>query len=197
VIYLKEKLSLTPEQEEIALYGLRMIVYTATGLFSILFVGWLIGCFATTLTVAMTAAFLRLFSGGAHAKSPLTCTLLGMIMAPAFGKIAATSVPFFASSILALIIVAGLLPSLVLIWRLAPVDSPAKPITSPAERRKFRLLSLLAALSITAGQLFLLLKGEAAAIVLAASLGLWWQTFTLTGAGHRFATLLDNLKERR
>jgi accessory gene regulator B len=195
--YLRKRLNLTPEEEELALYGLQTIVYPTTGLLTILLAGWLLGCFRTTLTAALTAVSLRLLSGGAHAKSPLTCNLLGMVIAPALGKTAAAAAPLFSPPGLALVVAAGFFPALVLVWRLAPVDSPAKPVTSLDQRRKLRRLSILALLLITAGQFFFLLQGRALDLVLAASLGLWWQTFTLTRAGHRFATLLDNFKERR
>lgn len=194
---MRKRLNLTPEEEELALYGLQTIVYPATGLLTILLAGWLLGCFRTTLTAALTAVSLRLLSGGAHARSPLTCNLLGMIIAPALGKVAAVAAPFFTPLGLALVVTAGFFPSVVLVWRLAPVDSPAKPINSPEQRRKLRALSVLLVLLITASQFFFLLRGYASAVVLAASLGLWWQAFTLTRAGHRFATLLDNFKERR
>lgn len=195
--YLREKLHLTPDEEEIALFGLQTILYPAVGLSLILFAGWLCGCFWTTLIVALTVLLLRLFSGGAHARSPLACALLGVIVVPALGKVAAVTAPFFTPFSLALTVAAGFLPVLVLTARLAPVDAPAKPVTAPEERRRLRSLSLLVVLLVTAGQFIPLFSGKALALVLAASLGLWWQTFTLTRAGHRFATILDDLKEGR
>ncbi|RPF49653.1 accessory gene regulator B [Thermodesulfitimonas autotrophica] len=195
--YLREKLNLTPDEEEIALFGLQTILYPAVGLSLILFAGWLCGCLRTTLTVALTVLLLRLFSGGAHARSPLACALLGVIVVPALGKVAAVTAPLFTPFSLALTVAAGFLPVLVLTARLAPVDAPAKPVTAPEKRRRLRSLSLLVVLLVTAGQFILLFSGKALALVLAASLGLWWQTFTLTRAGHRFATILGDLKEGR
>lgn len=195
---LRRKLNLTPEEEEIALFGLQTIVYPIIGFLCILSAGWLLGCLRTTLAVALSAGFLRLFSGGAHAKSPLTCNLTGMIVAPSLGKIATVAAPLFSPAFLSLTVALGFIPSLITVWRLAPVDSPSKPITSSKQRQKLRSYSLLTVFLVTGGQLATLMKGEtASAVVLAVSLGLWWQTFTLTSAGHRFATFLDNLKERR
>ncbi|MEW6574674.1 MAG: accessory gene regulator B family protein, partial [Bacillota bacterium] len=133
------------------------------------------------------------FSGGAHAKSPLTCILLGTFITPLLGKAAALTAPFLTPSGIGLIIAAGFLPSLVVIWRLAPVDSPAKPVAAPEQRRKLRFLSVTGVLLITAAQLVYLLKGQAHPILLAISLGLWWQAFTLTRSGHWFATFTDNI----
>uniref|UniRef100_A0A7C1F335 Accessory regulator AgrB n=1 Tax=Ammonifex degensii TaxID=42838 RepID=A0A7C1F335_9THEO len=125
VAYLKEKLSLTPEEEEIARYGLQMVIYPVAGFATISLAGWLAGCLESALVVALTAGVLRLFSGGAHARSPLTCNILGMVVAPVLGKVAAVTAPFLSLSRLALIIGLGFLVALAIIFRLAPVDSPA------------------------------------------------------------------------
>lgn len=195
--YLKAKLNFTPDEEEVARYGLQILVYTLTGFITICLAGWLLGCFWTTLAVCLTAALLRLFTGGAHSNSPLTCTLLGMVVVPLLGKIAALTAPFFTPQSLTLIVVPGLILSLTIIWRLAPVDSPAKPITSLEHRKKLRFLAMAAVLLLTSGQALLLIKGQALTVVLALSLGLWWQAFTLTQAGHRFATFTDKFRLRK
>ncbi len=195
--YLKTKLNLTPDEEEVARYGLQVIVYTFTSFITICLMGWLLGCFWTTLAVCITGGFLRLFTGGAHSNSPLTCTLLGMVMVPLLGKIAALTAPFFTPQSLSLIVAPGLILSFIIIWRLAPVDSPAKPITLLEQRKKLRLLAIAAVLLLTSGQALLLIKGQALTVVLALSLGLWWQAFTLTQAGHRFATFTDKFKLRK
>ena len=46
-------------------------------------------------------------------------------------------------------------------------------------------------------QIILIFTLQAFTAVLAVGLGLWWQAFTLTGSGHRFVTLFDNLSFRK
>ncbi|WP_338824859.1 Accessory gene regulator protein B [Moorella humiferrea] len=191
--YLKEKLNLTPDEEEIALYGLQVIIYPLISLLSISLVGWLLGCLYTTLAATLTAAFLRLWSGGAHSRSPLTCTLLGAVVSPALGKTSLILTPHLSPFNLFVIVILGSLLSLTFVWRLAPVDSPAKPLLSPEYRQRMRRLSITSVFFIAAVQIALLAAAGAPAVVLALSLGLWWQTFTLTRAGHRFATLIDEI----
>lgn len=191
--YLKEHLNLSPDEEAIALYGLQMLVYTVTGFLAICLVGWLLGVLALTLAVTLAASSLRLFAGGAHSRSPLTCTLLGMVVAPLLGKMAFVATPLFSPAGLAGTILAGFIVAVVVIWHRAPVDSPAKPISSPAERRKLRLISLVLVAVLAALQILILATVQSATLVLALSLGLWWQTFSLTRAGHRFAILIDTL----
>ncbi|MGB9663013.1 MAG: accessory gene regulator ArgB-like protein [Moorellaceae bacterium] len=191
--YLKEKLHLTPEEEEIALYGLQVVLYPLIGCLAVILAGWLMGCLPTTLAVAFTAAFLRLWSGGAHSRSPLTCTVVGAIVSAALGKASSILAPLFGTLHLLGAVILGALCSLILVWRLAPVDSPAKPLLSPVYRRKMRHASVLSVLLIAAGQAALLAGFRAQSLALAVGFGLWWQTFTLTRAGHGVATSIDKL----
>jgi hypothetical protein len=52
---------------------------------------------------------------------------------------------------------------------------------------------MIATCVIVAVQITLIFTLQTFTAVLAISLGLWWQAFTLTGSGHRFVTLFDNL----
>ncbi|MBC7346941.1 MAG: accessory gene regulator B family protein [Clostridia bacterium] len=192
--YLREKLGLSAADEEVVRYGLQVVVYTAAGFASISLAGWLVGALPTTLAAALSAGALRLFSGGAHSRSPLTCNLLGAAMACLVGKAAAVAAALFVPPILLLVLLAPFIPATVAVWRLAPVDSPAKPITSPGRRRKLRRLSLAALLTLTVGQMVLLPRWPA--LAMAVGCGTWWQAFTLTRAGHRFAAVLDNFTRK-
>lgn len=190
--YLKKQLDLTPDQEEIAVYGLQVIFYPLVEFGFICLAGWLLGSLGTTVIIAIIAALLRLFSYGAHSESPITCALLGIIVFPALGTVALIVTPMLNYSSLLLIIGLGFIVAIYTVWRLAPADSPAKPINSIEERKKLHQQSIITVLFITAIQIaLLLLKTHIIAVVLAMSLGLWWQAFMLTSAGHWFATLLD------
>lgn len=190
--YLREKLNLNPEEEAIALYGLQNLIYSITNLFLICFIGWVFGCFRTTLVATLSAGLLRLFSGGAHAKSPVTCALVGMIVALCLGKAALIIAPLFSSTSLLMAILTCAVVSLIFILVLAPVDSPAKPVTSLVYKQRMRFLSVLTVILVTALQILLILWNKNMAdIVLSISMGNLWQIFTLTKLGHAFATILD------
>jgi accessory gene regulator B len=195
--YLQKQLKLTQDETEVILYGLQVLTYSLAGIFTICLMGWLLGCFWTTIAVALTAATLRLVSGGAHSRSPLLCNILGMIVAPFLAKLAVYAAPQISTVVLIIIVLLGALFSLLTFYSLAPVDSPAKPITSEQERRKFKHVSVALTSLITLGQVVLLISGNLSTLVLAVSLGTWWQAFTLTRAGHRFASIVDNLFLRR
>jgi accessory gene regulator B len=193
--YLRKTLELTEEQEEIAAYSLLLIFQTLISLLGISVVAWLAGCLPAALTALFTSAFLRSFSGGAHCSSPARCTVLSMVTVPLIGALATNLAEVFPRPLLAPVILAGGVVALANVLRLAPVDSPAKPITSPQERRRFRRLSLAAVVVVVIIQLLLLpfLNPEAIAPILAAEAGMLWQVFSLTRTGHSFIAGIDRL----
>ncbi len=189
--YLGARLGLSPDEEEIARYGLQCLVYTTAGFLAVVLSGWLLGCLLPALVAASAAAFLRAFSGGAHSSSPVTCTLLGALVAGLLGKAAVLAARFPAGARLFLVAAAFLLSWAVVILR-APVASPARPL-SPAHRQKLRLLALAATPLLGAGAGALAAAGRAPELGLAAACGALWQAFSLTAAGHEFASLVDKI----
>jgi accessory gene regulator B len=192
VSYLGDRLDLNPDQREIARFGLQTLLYPVVNFLLICLAGWLLGCLWAMVTAALTALVLRTFSHGAHSRTPLTCIMTGLVVFSTFGKTATLLAPSLSPEQLLLIILAGFAPSLITVWRLAPVASPAKPVASSSDRQKLRLGAVITACCIMVIQIILLISGKAPAIVLAIGLGFWWQACSLTGAGHRLAALLDN-----
>ncbi len=194
--FLKDRLGLSNEDEEIAVYSLEMIIYGGAGLLLVCVAGWLLKCLAVTLIVLITVMSLRSFAGGAHSSSPYICILVSTIIVPLLGKLAVTAAPYCSYPALVLVIAGGSIVSLAAVWRLAPAESPKKPISSGRHRRQLRLLSLFFVFLAIAVQVSLLLAGalsHAAATILAIEGGLLWQVFSLTKAGHRFAVTVDGL----
>jgi len=195
--YLRDKLELSAEQEEVALYSLEVFIYTGYAFLGAGLVGWLLGCLPATLTVALTIFVLRCFSGGAHSESPAGCTILSFLLIPLSAKLAVLIAPLFSLFFLVVLISAGFLLSLFLVWRLAPIDTPAKPVSSESERRRFKILSLLTVgiiLLVQVSLLSFLSSLTAVAAVLSLEAGLLWQVFSLTDPGRRFFAVFDHFK---
>ncbi|AEG16346.1 Accessory gene regulator B [Desulfofundulus kuznetsovii DSM 6115] len=195
--YLRKTLALTEEQEEIAAYSLLILFQTVISLLGVSLVAWLAGCLTAALAALFTSAFLRSFSGGAHCTSPARCTVLSILTVPLLGTLATNLAPFFSRPLLALVVLAGGVLAFAVVLRLAPVDSPAKPITSSRERQRFRWLSSAAVLGVVTLQLALLVLSSPnmAILILAAEMGMLWQVFSLTRTGHRFVARIDKLLE--
>lgn len=196
--HMRKDLNFSDEEEEVVIYGFEMFFHNFFTVAAICLVAWLLECLSTALTALTVATLLRSFSGGAHNESPLNCTLKCVVVYTLIGKasiIYGIQIPVLLNITFVL---AVLLISLRIMWVLAPVDNPAKPITSESHRKHLRRLSLAAVVSISALQLALLKLNYSlyAQYSLAASLGVVWQTFTLTAAGHKFVSIFDDICNR-
>ncbi|MEW6276817.1 MAG: accessory gene regulator B family protein [Bacillota bacterium] len=195
--YLKNQLGLTDEQKEVALYTLQVILYGFYAFLGTGLVGLFLGCLFPTLIIAITIFILRCFSGGAHSNSPFGCILLSALLIPLSGKLIVTIAPLMSVYVLVILIVFGFLVSFYVTWRLAPVDTPAKPVSSESHRLQLKIMSLFAVVLIFILQgvfLSFVRSPWTETAVLALEGGLFWQAFSLTKAGHRFFAVADNFK---
>jgi len=193
--HMRKNLNFSNEEEEVVVYGFEMFFHNSFTIAATCLAAWLLGCLSTTLTTLLVATLLRSFSGGAHNESPLNCTLKCVVVYTSIGKVSivyGNQIPALANVVFVL---AVLLISFKIIWALAPVDSTAKPINSESHRRHLRRLSLAAVVAISALQLALLKLNYSffSQYSLAAGLGVAWQSFTLTQAGHKFVSIFDDI----
>jgi accessory gene regulator B len=194
--YLRDRLDLGREEEEKALYALQVFYYTGLAFAGAALAGWLLGCLAETVVVGLALFLFRCFSGGAHCRTPLGCIFSSAFFVPLTGWLVSfTGRALEAGSILFLS-VAGFFISALLAGLYAPVDSPAKPVASPEQRRRYKSLSVLTVFVIFALQAAIVRAGPdlpwARQVALALGAGMWWQVFSLTGAGNRFFAFFDN-----
>lgn len=192
--YLKDRLDLSREQEEAALYALQVFYFTGLAFAGAALAGWVLGCLAATVIIGLTIFALRCFSGGAHSKTPLGCVLSTVFLVPLTGRLVSFVAPLLEGSTLVFLAAAGFVACTVAVWLYAPVDTPAKPVP-PERKRRFKYLSVLAVIFIFTLQGALILTGPqqpwAHSAVLALQAGTYWQVFSLTGGGHRFFALFD------
>lgn len=188
------QINLDKDSREALLYGLQVFCYSAAGFLAVLAVGWALNCLPETVTVTITVALLRSLAGGAHCTTPLRCTVVTALVFPLLGRTASlleTIEPLHPAPFILLI---SLLALTIILWR-APVDSPAKPITTKEHRRRLRTLSVSVVIILAAVQFILLQhqSGAAHKVIISAGLGMLWETFMLTKTGHKFMALLDSL----
>lgn len=192
--YLQKELSLNEDQREVVAFGFYMVVSFVFGYAAIAIVGWLLNVFWLAIAVAATGSVLRVVSGGAHSETMLNCTLFGAIVSPGLALIASFIYPFLSGPSLYLLVVAFWAFSLWGVLKYAPADTPQKPITGPAERRRYRTRSLGVlvtwVLVLGSGLIFGKVSGD---IFLASTLGLSWQVFSLMPAGYWIAKRFDAL----
>lgn len=191
---LEQELGLTEDSKEVAVYGLYVFFSTLVGIMAIIIVGWLLGVLGLSLVAVITASGLRVLSGGAHSHNLRNCTLLGAIMAPGIALVAKHFHGHILPQVMFLsVIIAGL----AVFWsviRYAPADTPNKPIISESFKSRLRKLSLLYAL-LWLLVMAVLMQGVWIApkydIVLASTLGILWQAFSLTPCGYQLVAMVD------
>ena len=122
------------DKRDVMAYGAFALIQMFISVALVMIFGLMFHIAIEALIISFAASILRKYSGGVHASSPNTCTFLGIVVCVGFGlliKLAlapAINVKEF--------LAAGIL---VFIWscytinKLAPVDTPNKPIKTEAK----------------------------------------------------------------
>jgi accessory gene regulator B len=193
---LQQELELTEDSREIAAYGLYMLFSTVIGFISIVVVGFMLGVLKLAVVGVLTASGLRVLSGGAHSANLRNCTLMGAIISPGIAVLAKKFGPQIPlSGMYGLVIAAGLF-ALWGIFTYAPADTPNKPIISELFKQRLRRMSfiyLLIWFCLIAANIGGLLFSPAHDVVLASTLGIIWQVYSITPSGYKLVASIDNL----
>ncbi|GAA0177332.1 accessory gene regulator B family protein [Clostridium sediminicola] len=190
---ISEELNLGNDKKEVIAYGAFAFVQTFIILLFLIVLGLIFDVLVEALILSIATSILRKYSGGVHASSPETCTVLSIIVC----MVEAVFIVHFIvpmSNILAVItiVVISFIWAYYYIYKLAPVDSSSKPIRSEVKKKKLKKYSF----AIVSGYLIFALSN----IVLYSFMGknsflnytlcmcgsIWWQVFTLTQSGHTF-----------
>lgn len=187
--FFKNHMDIDKRQESILTYGIRLVINSIIA-FTLAFIPALIfGTFRYVLIITISFAALRVFSGGAHNSSIQNCSLNGAIISNILGLI--SKYLTLNKEIMFTLILVTFFFSLWAIGKFAPADTPSKPITTKAKkqvlrRNSFLVLSLWTLLSLVWFMNF----SQVNAYIYASTVGILWQSFTLTKSGYR---LYDNL----
>ncbi|MBO8129499.1 MAG: accessory gene regulator B family protein [Peptococcaceae bacterium] len=194
--YLARQLALDSDTREVLRYGSEIILLSICGAVLLVLGGWLLGCLVPTLAAAFTLFLIRTFAGGAHCTSALRCNLAGVIIFPALGKTAQVLHPLLNSLTLEFVLATGI-PALIIVYRLSPVDSPAKPINTKAHRRRLKLMATFLAGAVLLFQLISLVCHLLDhTTIIATGVGLMSSALVLTSPGHKALGLVDRALRR-
>lgn len=180
---------------EIILFGMRLFATSVSGYIALIVIALLLGILPYVLAAAVTASVFRIFSGGAHASTPLRCNLIGVSVFSVFGYL--VKVYFHTNyTSLTFIPIIIFLVGLYVIYRYVPAETPGKPVSSQLQRRYLRIISFSL---LTVWDIISLWELSSAAetierkMVLSSCLGMAWQLFTLTPLGYRVVGKIDAL----
>lgn len=192
------ELKLDNDRRDVIAYGTFALLHMLLSIMLVIVFGALFGVAVEALIVSFTTSILRKYSGGAHAISPWLCAAEGTIIC--VGQALLISRAIIPALNPAWIMVLGVITfgwSYYIVYRLAPVDSPAKPIKREEKRRRMRkgsiiILSVyLVIAAINAALFFNTGQQSYNTYILCIYGGIVWQAFTLTRSGHKVAGIID------
>lgn len=186
------------EKEAVIAYGLTAIIQVSSTILLVLLLGILVGVLIESLIVCFSVAFFRKYSGGAHAEtaefctcfSALYCTLTAFLSKRLFSAV-------YSPIPMAVVVILIFSLSFIAIYKLAPVDTPNKPIRTEKKKRKMKAGSFIVlAIYFLVSVAFLVLSPQSdrfKSYGISLLFGTAWQVFTLTHSGSLFIQRMNHI----
>lgn len=190
-----DNLKVSGDEKAVIHYGLFAIIHTSISILSILVVGGIFGVLIPAFLLSLATAILRKYSGGAHARTPESCAVIGVIISVG-GAWGLSKVSLNVWSVM-LCIITILSFSFYKVYQLAPVDSLAKPIRKQEKKETLKKKSIktLGVYGIGIIALFVIYFihhiGAVLVWIMCIGFGILWQAFTLTPLGHLVVDKID------
>lgn len=195
------KLKMDKDHEEIMAYGAFNLIQILWSIFLVIVFGIVFGVLEDALIIIFTISLLRKYSGGAHASSPNRCAIIGAIVSVGLALIVQRLFSQFSNITVIILGIVSLLFSYYTVYRLAPVDSLAKPIRKLEKKQYLKKCSIII-LNLLLGLIMILVylhvkygKGILLNVIECIYLGVLWQAFTLTTMGHKILNKLNQVFE--
>ena len=194
---LKKELNLDEDKRSIIEYGIFAFFQMGISILLVAIIGFIFNVMLEALIISFSGAILRKFSGGAHASTSTNCSIVGILI---------SVIPAYIVKNIALnknyIIIIGILlliSSFIIIYKLAPVDSPNKPIKKQEKIKRLKrgsiiILSIYMILVVMNISMYYI-NGMNSFLVYTSCIyiGILWQVFTLTKYGHIVVNKIDSL----
>ncbi|AWK52349.1 accessory regulator AgrB [Clostridium beijerinckii] len=186
--YIAQELNFDNDKKSVINYGIFAFIQMGICIALVIIVGFIFNVTIEALIVSFTISILRKNSGGVHSHSPERCAVIGTVASVGMALIS----KYINVGFSFVIFVGGIIFiwSYYIVYKLAPVDSIAKPIKSIEKRRRlkkssFMILSVYLIIVVFNIVCYLLMKNFNLLIYsLCIYMGLLWQVFSLTKSGH-------------
>jgi accessory gene regulator B len=186
--------NLSPETESVVAFAIEVLFINLINLVLTLSIGWILGVFVETAIVLFTVAVFRHTAGGAHSESPWRCAAGTAIVFPLLGVLGnlMTSLP---SVLCDMISVLAIGVGFYLIYKYAPVDSPAAPIVSLQRRNSLRNKAFwaMAIFSLVIIGAAMTDYSYSRIVQQGAALGVLWVSLNLSNLGIRLWSVIDHI----
>lgn len=194
----KAKLVLNADEdkEQIIVYGAINLLQIIFAILWVVIAGLVLGVIYEALLFSITVSILRKYSGGAHASSSSRCIIIGTVLAAVAGLFIDKIFYMASMEVVILISIACIIFSFIVVAKNAPVDSIKKPITDIETKRQFKRKSIIVIFifSLIIIILYVLNKRYSEVyyikVIESISIGVLWQSITLTKKGISFITKL-------
>jgi accessory gene regulator B len=192
------ELKLDNDNEEIIAYGMFALIHMVLSVVLIIIFGLIFRVTIEAIIVCFAGTILRKYSGGAHASSPGKCAAIGTIICIGQALLFLFLIgPVITPGLLIYLGIGIFTLSYYFIYKLAPVDSPAKPIRTKekkARMKKGSIFVLSAYIIIVMINIFIyIFIRDKRFMVYSLCIygGVAWQIFTLTTPGHNAMNKID------
>jgi len=174
-------------------FGLELLFGDIIKLVIILTLAQLLGIILEVLIIMTVAAVLRLASGGEHCSAYYRCLVGGMICFLSLGWGVHILIPLLSRQMITMIALFTFLLVEFILWKYAPGDTENKPITEPADIKRFKKWSLLIGFIYLAIMMICADFDNTSAFVLPLAVGMLEQAFTVTPWGYSFMHFADRV----
>ncbi len=174
-------------------FGLELLLGDMVKLVIILTLAQLLGIILEVLIIMVVAAVLRLASGGEHCSAYYRCLVGGIICFLLLGWGVQVLNPLLSRQIITMIALFSFLLVEFILWKYAPGDTENKPITEPADKKRFKKWSLRIGFAYFVIMMSCAGFDRASAFVLPVAAGMLEQAFTVTPWGYSFMHFVDRV----
>ena len=194
---IENQLALDNDRASIIEYGLYAFFQMGIAILATAIIGAIFNVMIEALLISFVIAILRKSSGGVHASTSINCTIVGALVAVTPACII-KHISFNSNYIIIIGILLYII-SFIIIYKLAPVDSPNKPIRKEDKIKRLKrgsIIILSIYMIVVLINLVLYYRTKSNVLLLYSSciyIGIIWQVFTLTKLGHIIVKIIDSL----
>lgn len=192
------ELKLDNDNRDIITYGLYTLMNMALSIILVIIFGLIFHVAIEALIICFSGSILRKYSGGAHASSSGRCATIGTFICIALALLFYFLIgPIATPSLLIILSIVIFSLSYFLIYKLAPVDSLAKPIKTKEKKIRMRkgsiyVLSIYIIIVLINFAMYAYFRDKRFLVYsLCIYGGVVWQIFTLTSQGHSTMNKMD------
>lgn len=190
-------LNVDEDKEQIIIYGAISLLQIMFAILWVIIAGLFFGVLYEALLFSITASILRKYSGGVHASSSSRCIIIGTTLASIAGLSIDNILYKLNMYTVLLISLVFITFSLKIVVENAPVDSIKKPITNIEVKKQFKKKSIIVIFLFSVAIIILYILSKKYSdlyyikYIESISLGVLWQTITLTKTGISLLNKVD------